>query len=164
MLSYAHGGSCCGMRHLYGFPSTPETMVNALPRKSGADMRLYPRPLPKQTGAERFETLMTHIKATQRKVIVEAVLVDMLYNKQYTGWKDYLENYGFEEVTSGVNSNTGNTLHVFHYVIDTPAEEFHRLERAEYKMMTEDAEIQKKERAEQIKADAAIPLPSVLPV
>lgn len=146
-MSYFHGGSCCGIRHIAGFPTSPDSFVSPRSRSEPANSsRCYKRPLPKQTGKERFDVLMEHIRAGQRVGIVEVVLADMTLSKQYTGWDEYIRKQGFVEIASSINSNTGNVVHVYHYYLDTPFDEFNKLQEEEHKRIRFDIEAQRKEK------------------
>jgi hypothetical protein len=92
-----HGGECCGMRHLHGFPdneATPEERENWLKNAVFNCIESY-------GDAEDVEHLW--------RSCIEVVLNE----HQLSDWCAILEKQGFKQVFSFLNSNSGNECHVF---------------------------------------------------
>jgi hypothetical protein len=64
---------------------------------------------PAETSAERLNRMLKFLKKKRPHGIVEIVLTDSQHL-----WFPVLEDHGFVKVTTAVNSNTANTLNVFH--------------------------------------------------
>lgn len=122
-----HGGHCCGVKHILGFPSRPDRETAGLSAVSvsiGASpemapgRRFYPGPEPIEPGGVRLDKLLDYIDKYKTAHLVEAVL-----NKSIAAnWKEFLEERGFKQVTEFKNSNTDSKLCVFHRVTPLPPE------------------------------------------
>lgn len=122
-----HGGHCCGVKHILGFPYRPNDMTTGLSAVSvsiGASpemapgKRFYPGPEPQEPGGVRLDKLLDYIDKYKTAHLVEAVL-----NKSIAAnWKEFLEERGFKQVTEFKNSNTDSKLYVFHRVTPLPPE------------------------------------------
>ena len=84
--TYAHGGGCCGVRHLCLFTG----------RESSREIRLNVN------------------SAAAASTLLEAVLTNGQL-KTYPALRGILEAEGFRLVTSFRNGNSGSTCNVFHY-------------------------------------------------
>jgi hypothetical protein len=133
-----HGGRCCGIKTIHGFYSGPNGKLGyKKPQKYNSDTDCYGHSVgkgynwyrpsrPKETYLERFEEYICYIKLKRPQGLIEITMTDgQLDGYQYWNnnidkhnhaWAPVLEKHGFKEVTSFKNSNTGNTVHVFHLV------------------------------------------------
>lgn len=84
-----HGGECCGITHIF-------------------QMCL---PTCKEKGCgNRLGKFIKQIEDMRPSGIIEIVLT----TKQKTEWQSEMDKYEFKEVNSAMNSNSRNTIHVFH--------------------------------------------------
>jgi hypothetical protein len=124
-----HGGACCGIKHIHDMGGSPDTKLSArdalidgatsfnrhpVRGVNDAHADTYPEDFfyeeaPAETGAKRLDRLLKFLKKRRPHGIVEIVLT----NSQHL-WFPVLEDHGFVKVTTAVNSNTDNTLNVFH--------------------------------------------------
>lgn len=137
---YGHGGFCCGMTHLYHFPPNPDNIVKereklseeaylASQKASVLAVRSPNEAYPEQTAKERLiETLNRITAGTYNPTvprsygpsggrpmgIVEVVLTSRDGKGYAITWKPCLEELGFTEVNTAMNSNSRNRLHIFH--------------------------------------------------
>lgn len=126
-----HGGGCCGMTHIYSLGVDPKFVLGAVTKPSVIPQNnqnvLYSRP--KESNEERLRWIISTIGTRCQQVgnprlpcncedltiarpggIIEVVLTQ----HQVILWRPVLEDIGFKEVNSAVNSNSNNTIHVFH--------------------------------------------------
>ena len=123
--AFYHGGHCCGMSHIYNFPiAGPDAECSertaVTPLKWGTmvhwNAQYYGRMYvnwyarPKETAKERLIGLLNTMHESRHRGIIEVVLTD----RQKVAWDECLKEIGFKEVNSHGNSNTGNTLTVYH--------------------------------------------------
>ena len=77
---------------------------------------------PRETSGQRLKAYLRDIAAGRSAGTVEAVLADYRTlndrSNQYKTWEPFLLELGFVEVHSFVNSNTSNTVHVYHFAYD----------------------------------------------
>lgn len=94
-LLIAHGGGCCGIRHIYNFDDE-EVSYSSSGLKSliQEDVKKY------------YQST-----STTWNCLVEAVLNEWQVE---LGWDDVLKEVGFKLVTKLKNSNSGNECYVFH--------------------------------------------------
>jgi len=125
LTMHCHGGKCCGISHIQGFQGNPKyssyEQVTVLRKDANvADSErcmnpgtnLYYGPLPSETNEKRFLRYLKFIKKLQPKGLVEVTLVS--YQKK--DWDEILTREGFKIVTEFLNSNSGNTVSVYHLV------------------------------------------------
>lgn len=123
-----HGGFCCGMTHIFNFPPMPTSVLNERVAKDKAErtafIRDYPYQAqvlndsyPQQTAAERLTQMVAsiengipNVRGARPLGIIDIVLTD----EQCDFWRDTIEALGFKEVGSNENSNSSNTIRVFH--------------------------------------------------
>lgn len=131
-----HGGLCCGIKTIYGFPVKPEGNVYELEKTSinNADQqgnqvssndRFYHLEAPKEPALDRLKRYIDYLKEHRPQGIVEVVLAETTEESyktycQYTNWNDTLLELGFKESVSARNCNSGNIVHVYHLVIADP--------------------------------------------
>lgn len=134
-----HGGYCCGIKTLFGFPHLlTEKSVRDYPGECSAvaatevrdfdasglatrsDQSFFTDEAPKESYLDRLDRLIAFCQRRRPKGIIEATLVGT-----QKGWLPILKERGFVESTSGLNSNSGNTVHVFHlaYVDKAPVKQ-----------------------------------------
>jgi hypothetical protein len=127
-----HGGKCCAIRHIHGFPkySTPpvkpddqyynkylapglKAKLADSPDKLGSDVSTA-RPMfwegaPAETYVERLDRYLDFLSRYRPGEIVEVTLVS-----GQSVWYPILEERGFKVVNEVKNSNTGRIVKVFH--------------------------------------------------
>jgi hypothetical protein len=129
-----HGGMCCGVKTLYGFPmtKTPETYTQSAKEKKkkvdndadgskvSSDMDFFTEEAPAENVIARLDRLIDFCKKRRPSGIIEATLIDGLawtsmseYNQVKT-YEPYLLERGFKLSCKNKNSNSGNTVHVYH--------------------------------------------------
>lgn len=117
-LSY-HGGGCCGVKHIWNFPTKPEIEVNALGECIIADknnyMRFANKAYPREKAIERLDRYIKLMEKTQPKGLIEIFLIKHSHPvyDQLTGWKDVLLERGFVAGEPFQNSNTKNWITMF---------------------------------------------------
>lgn len=132
-----HGGLCCGIKIIYGFqgnpaynecktyepewvkdPSLKDSKMNKDKRGVNVSSEESPCPLafPRQTGLERLKALIKWVKEWRPKGIIEITLTDAYQSY----WYPELKKLRFKEVNKFVNSNSGNTVRIFHLKYGQP--------------------------------------------
>ncbi|HPQ09709.1 MAG TPA: hypothetical protein PLQ98_00095 [Bacillota bacterium] len=124
-----HGGRCCGIKTIHGFPYlNPQTLLPA--RKAFGDEsedgftdlcsvasnvgKTFHRPtLPEEPATARLDRLIAFVRQKRPSHMIEVVLNQL----QYPYWKNELQSRGFRLVTTSVNSNTNYRIYVFHKAI-----------------------------------------------
>lgn len=142
LLMVNHGGACCGIKTIYGFPGnggcfdgkeprippkyTPEGHWNPeFTNFFGEHLKEgFIRPgktteeIPEETILERLDRYLSNRKTYG---IIEVVLTSRgnasIFQQKAT-WGPILEERGFKEVSSCHNSNSGNRIHVYHLISD----------------------------------------------
>jgi hypothetical protein len=132
MLFVAHGGHCCGMNHIYGLSDGPSRLLPEVPMGTIAFFKhwnskvasgevktlpqhplggIYPNARPKETTLERMKAFIEWSKKNWRPSgIIEVVTA----GSQDVDWRPELEKLGFKLVNQALNSNSLNTLYVYH--------------------------------------------------
>lgn len=131
----AHGGYCCGIKTIHGLGESPDDLISEKePHKhvftlhdadqSGCpphgDINLFTAGAPEETKGSRFKRVLAHLKYIRPAGVCEVVTVDSgdTDNNEFfatTGkWGDFLAGLGFNKVTSAKNSNSGNTIDIWH--------------------------------------------------
>lgn len=116
MYLVSHGGQCCGIKTIFGF-GNPSYVVNEqtfAQAQAAVKTCVYPYNRPSETLAERFKALVEYQTTRQQKGILEIVLI----GSQLTRWRKIVEEVGFKETVSGMNTNSLNICTVFHYVYE----------------------------------------------
>lgn len=127
MNLYFHGGKCCGIKVIAGFPSLPTSNVNYLEKiaASNADADgenvstkrpFFHREAPSETGKERFDRLIAYCEERRPKGLIEVVLTDYIWDKIHSNWKTTLKSRGFKKVSNFINSNSDNRCYVYHKI------------------------------------------------
>lgn len=122
MKLFHHGGLCCGITYIYGFYAQPEEEIVS---KTASDVDKYFKVvdhkldsrghpiwgiLPQEKAIDRLDRYVKAVEAKRPQGIIEVVLVDF----QQFYWKQVLLDYGFVQVNKSKNSNSGNTIYVWH--------------------------------------------------
>lgn len=121
LLRSSHGGSCCGMTHIWNFPSSPTVVLaarTAYDEDAWTKYRaaipghglVYNDAFPEQTAVKRLDEILSRITMDRIHGIIEAVLIQA----QLPYWQKTLEERGFKIVNAYTNSNSYNLLSVFH--------------------------------------------------
>lgn len=120
-----HGGRCCGIKTIYGMTYSPLGEEEELTEHSKtsydlstsmdipSDFNIYPYNAPAETGVARLDRYLEYLKTWRPKGLVEINL-----NGSQAVWEKYLLDRGFKAVTTFINSNTFNTVTVYHLVMD----------------------------------------------
>jgi hypothetical protein len=127
-----HGGECCGIKHIHGLGRYPHVGIasrRALPVNTAfgqwsmraindmrysnkkADCDFYNLSAPSETYEKRFKRFVKFIKEHRAQGTIEVVI-----NYSQKVWIPILEEQGFKMVSSGKNSNTANTIEIWHLV------------------------------------------------
>lgn len=128
-----HGGRCCGIKHIYGFYRRPDAVLPAVSQKE--DLHFYSDhaspgkaisgigPCPKETLRDRLVRYLEFLDKRRPQGIVEAVLATGFQGDigtcQVELWRPVLEELGFTLSVNAKNSNSGNTIYVFHRISTT---------------------------------------------
>ncbi len=124
-----HNGMCCGIKHIFGFPSYPHKVMEPELEEQpefddedscGSEVRSYlsffTLSAPAETVEARLDRFLAYIKAERPGGIVEAVLA-----RDYDGdWDQIVINEkrllsrGFLQVNEVRNSNSDNICRVYH--------------------------------------------------
>lgn len=129
-----HGGLCCGIKTVYGFPygtgidfarkcpvpGVAEQKPHGNPDRQGrpvqSDLYFYTEKLPAETTEERLVRYIKFMEEHRPRNILEATLITPCQD----GAIALLEEYGFKKVNQWENSNSGNTVVVLHKNIEGP--------------------------------------------
>jgi hypothetical protein len=132
MYLQAHGGHCCGIRHIWGLGTDPTKSLPALaaPTVEGGVRRHhssspashYIQARPAETAVERLDAYLTSLRAQNPGGLVEVVLRDAYGKRQMyldqLDWVPVLEGRGFRFVGRCLNSNSKNFVYVFHLTLE----------------------------------------------
>lgn len=122
-----HGGLCCGIKTIHGFYSSPASQVSELEECPKDDIdklggtvsssrRFFTDAAPAETGGERVDRYIKFVRKRRPQHVIEVVIADY----QMHQWGAFLKKRRFRKVSSFVNSNTDNTVHIFHKYIGQP--------------------------------------------
>ena len=135
----AHGGCCCGIKTIHGLGESPDDLISKKePHKHvltlhdadqlgyapHGDINLFTAGAPEETEGSRFKRVLDHLKDIRPAGVCEVVTVDSDDADNYgllattDKWGDFLAGLGFYKVTSAKNSNSGNTIDIWHLVYD----------------------------------------------
>lgn len=126
-----HGGWCCGIKQIAGFRRLPTDLMScrdvvAAARDNKYDLAfaawvsdhegsLYPKKEPAETYLQKLDRYLGYNDKLFPSGVVEVVLATSVYpHMDQKVWMPVLEERGFELVTSNPNSNSGNTIHIYH--------------------------------------------------
>lgn len=109
-----HGGGCCGVNHLYGFPSLTDAKyaVNDDKRVEWIKLALENVVIDNYDvcECENCDGDCGYPASNTFKCAIEVILSA----GQLAEWRGPLETSGFKEVFDFYNSNSGNQCHVFY--------------------------------------------------
>lgn len=126
----SHGGFCCGMTHIYTFPFNPDSLCGERKRETPEAWKkarsenpfvglVYNDYQPTGRAGDRLRNVIKEItegdlnvSLGRSKGIVEVVLT----LGQVKEWEGLLTELGFVCVNTAKNSNSGNTINVYHLV------------------------------------------------
>jgi len=126
-----HGGQCCGIKTIYDFPYWSADPINAvMSKKSGREVPKGTMPdlydieanagtpfrteeLPEEKAIDRLDRLIEIVRTHRPSHLIEAVLNHI----QRPYWEAELLKREFRLVTTHSNSNTLNSIYVYHKVI-----------------------------------------------
>lgn len=128
MRLLCHGGKCCGMRHIYGLQSSPSRTVCPVDKtpdffgpSNGAGeyqkpgQNFFSDAAPQEPAWRRLDRYLEYCDRRRPRGIVEVVVVSGgFYTSQHDKWRRSLIKRGFKKVNECWNSNSSNTLHVYH--------------------------------------------------
>jgi hypothetical protein len=147
-----HGGSCCGIKQISSLWNSPDWKLAAIKHKEGhipsvsrADAwghevkstdNFYPFERPAETGGERFDAYMDFLRKHRPQGLVEVTIIakyrealeDSSYvSKAQEDWIPFLKKRGFKRVARFANSNSGNFVEVYHYIMTEPFDYYKKL-------------------------------------
>jgi hypothetical protein len=125
-----HGGKCCGIKTIHGLEYNPTDNVPAVEKKKfmendeygqevKSDLDFFTDAAPKETYLQRVDRMIAFCERHRPQGIIEIVLADTTYEPggyydQTRNWAPLLRRRKFRCVNKCKNSNSGNTVHVFH--------------------------------------------------
>lgn len=127
-----HGGMCCGIKSIWNFGNGPDSLTypefarEAAPAVNNNDryfdvspqnVSFFTDAAPAETRVERLDRFIEFVKKRRPSHIIEAVLANTASEFWQKAWVPVLEERGFKEVTSALNSNSDNVVTVYHLVI-----------------------------------------------
>lgn len=124
MYIVSHGGFCCGMSTIFNMGYNPTANVGPMPplgnqRSAGSSVSkcIYPHEAPEETYLARLDRYLAWIDTFRSKGVIEITLAGSQLPgalTQQSAWHDLLIERGFKAVTEFVNSNSGNTVTIYH--------------------------------------------------
>lgn len=126
-----HGGKCCGIKTIYGFHERPSDLAPEKDKKTflnndqhghnvSTDKTFFTDAAPEETYSNRLDRYIEFCRKYRPQGIIEVTLADGFHIKQTSVWGKQLTRHGFKVVSQAKNSNTGNTVSVWHLVYDVP--------------------------------------------
>ena len=122
-----HIGKCCGIKTIWGMGVNPLGDEYALPELSGkvqhdrmgaavdTNLRFFHEEAPQESKLKRLDRYLKFVRRERPQHIVEIVLAESAYyHADQSAWVPELEARGFRLVNSCMNSNSRNTIHVYH--------------------------------------------------
>lgn len=122
-----HGGSCCGIKHIYSLGLTPEAVIQYKQTnvkeytqfcRDYGKYEIYYEIIRKtvfledssaKTMGQMFDEIVEYASSHKRRGVLEVVITH-----QQSDWVPHLEKSGFKLVNEFVNSNSCNTCFVYH--------------------------------------------------
>lgn len=125
MKIQTHGGRCCGIKTIHGFHDRPACPIG--PKKAqkfvndtdvcgnsvSKHYNWYRPARPRETYGQRFDEYIRYIKEKRPAGLIEVTLLEYQLGD---GWRSYLDKHGFKQVSEFFNSNSYDTVYVFHLV------------------------------------------------
>lgn len=122
-----HGGKCCGIKTIYDLAYDPTHLACSLQKKPersedvfgehvNSNLDFFTDEAPEETYKERLDRLIAFCEARCPNGIIEITLADSDYScyDQIKIWAPLLRRRKFRCVNKCKNSNSGNTVYVFH--------------------------------------------------
>lgn len=121
-----HGGKCCGIKTIYGFFNHPYTDEEGALLATSANnndanghavssgMSFFHEAAPVEKPVERLDRYLKYLRRRRPSGIVEITLAVGGCVDQKEDWEPVLLDRGFRVVNSCKNSNSGNTVFVYH--------------------------------------------------
>lgn len=122
-----HGGKCCGVKTISGFPKSPLSVcgkVDARPEPVSnldavgfnvtSEFDVFNAAAPEETAIDRLDRLIAFIKKWRPCGIIEVCLAEGKSIYQVSTWEESLLERGFKLSIKNYNSNSGNIVHVYH--------------------------------------------------
>lgn len=127
-----HGGMCCGIKHIFQMGTSPNAVdsrieqstakrpntrdVSYIPAESSDNF--YHLDAPSETKLERLKRYINFLSERRPSHIVEVVISESKWEHQnQIAWMPVLEELGFKKVSRAFNSNSGNTVHIYHLIL-----------------------------------------------
>lgn len=133
-----HGGRCCGIKHIWGMVDGPNTVLieqtKPVDANSGWSHHQYNHPRPRETAAKRLDAMIAFARMNWPEHIIEVVCADTPYQKQAQNWNDALIERGFKEVNRNINSNSTNTVVVYHLNVNDKEVSYEKRRKAAHKL------------------------------
>ena len=115
-----HGGKCCGIKHIFGFYAL-DTVCSALVKANqnnkdanghnvSSSDNFFTDEAPEEVLTDRFNRYVEYLKVRRPSGIVEVTLV----HGYQDDWVPILKKKDFKEVSNFYNSNSGNTVTIYH--------------------------------------------------
>ena len=122
-----HIGKCCGIKTIWNMGVNPIGDTEALSELKGkmqhdrigaavdTHLRFFHEKAPQESKLKRLDRYLKFVKRERPQNIVEIVLAESAYGHvDQSAWVPELETRGFRLVNSCMNSNSRNTIHVYH--------------------------------------------------
>lgn len=127
-----HGGACCGVKIIHSLGNNPEAVLhpiakkeewegdlNYVPRHQGqasTTTRFYYPERPAEKAKDRLDAYLKYTKKFIPNGLIEVIVIKhSLDYMDQSKWMPILRRRGFRNVTKFYNSNSGNTVYVFHF-------------------------------------------------
>lgn len=120
---YLHGGKCCGIKHIFGLGSSPNSFIDDKRKTKGikknesvgyynSTLNFFSPSAPQEKYKDRLKRIVGWIIKMRPHGIIEIVLS----NFQINFWREHVEALGFTQVSKANNSNSNGVIYVFHKV------------------------------------------------
>lgn len=128
-----HGGKCCGVKTIHGLGVSPSSSCDELPKVTqpdtdrfggdvSSDKRFFADAAPEESCLKRLDRYIEYARTYRPQGILEITTAQGRCYNQTKVWSKHLLDRGFKAVTEAPNSNSGNTVTIWHKVYDVPAE------------------------------------------
>ena len=125
-----HGGLCCGIKIIKDLRYSPDEVVQGLSKINvndadqyghnvSSETRFFHREAPSESRKDRLKRYIEYCKERRPQGMIEITLAVGEHNTWHQKqWAPILKEHGFNLVTSFLNSNSENTVEVWHLVYD----------------------------------------------
>jgi hypothetical protein len=131
MYLITHGGKCCGIKAIHALPYLPMRPVSALEDEDLCTFRVtsesngyfdyrnpakkfYDKVAPMESGEERLRRYLAYLDEVRPQGVTEIVLTTYTGNAHPAAWEPLLLSLGFKAVNSCKNSNSKQTITIYH--------------------------------------------------